>query len=925
MQTLTLSRPFFLGLLFACLPLAGESAAAPQVDGAASQTAPAEADPSEPVPSQTVPPSDGFSLLPVPADHDPQIPRPEQTLGYPVGEWHLRHDQLVRYMEELAEASPRVSLEVYGHTHEQRPLLLLAITSEANHENLESIRTERRAAILGGEARLDLPSVVWMGYSVHGNESSGASAALVVAHHLAAARDESVVEMLEDHVVLIDPCLNPDGLDRFAGWANRHRGRHLVSDSAHREHREGWPNGRTNHYWFDLNRDWLLLTHPESRGRLERFHAWMPNVVTDYHEMGTNATYFFQPGIPSRQNPITPEKNLDLTRQVAGYHARSLDELGSLYYTEESFDDFYYGKGSTYPDLQGAVGILFEQASSRGHLQESVNGDLSFPFTIRNQVTTSLSTLWAAGELREALVEYQADFFGSAKTEGSAGDLDGYAFAAPSDPERALRLADLLARHGIEVFRGADGEWEGFGDSEVFVVSLAQAQQRLVRAVFELRTDWEDNTFYDVSSWCLPLSFGVAWRELESGEASRVQGEALVPLGSFPAGEILAAADESGRNSVGWAFSWQHAGAPAALAELQRSGVRVRLGTRAFEAVIGASSEGDDETRAFDPGTLVVTRGFQDLSAEELSVALGRAAEHGVEIVPLQSGLTPGGIDLGSPNLGPLEAPRPALLVGSGCSAYEAGEIWHALDLRFGVPLVMVDHRDFGALDLPRTTHLFLVSGAASRLDESDRAALRRWVRDGGILVGLRGSAAAALEIAGVSDPEPEDESKAGGKADSEDDDEMEEDGEAEDERGPLAYGDYRELAARESIAGTIFRVRLDRTHPLCFGFPRDELAVFRNSTTVLPEGEDPFAAPVRYTDEPLVSGFAARDRVDRIAGSPALRAERVGAGLAVALIDDPVFRGVWYGTEKFLANALFLAGAVERTAPLQTDGRAAE
>ncbi len=843
------------------------------------------------------------SLLPGPVDHDPEVPHPSETLGYPVGEWHVRHDQLVRYMEELAEASPRVSLEVYAQTHEQRPLLLLAITSEANHANLDSIREERRASILAGEPRLDLPAVIWLGYGVHGNESSASNASLVVAHHLAAARDEASIELLEDHVVLIDPCLNPDGLDRFAGWANRHKGRFLIADRAHREHREGWPSGRTNHYWFDLNRDWLLLTHPESRGRLQKFHSWMPNLVTDFHEMGTNSTYFFQPGIPSRQNPITPEENLELTRLVAEFHAESLDELGSLYYTEESFDDFYYGKGSTYPDLQGAVGILFEQASSRGHLQESVNGDVSFPFTIRNQVTTSLSTLRAVGELRERLVRYQADFFAKAEAEGRELSPSGYAFASPEDPERSLRLADLLARHGIQVFRGSGSDWDGFDGEAPFVVPLAQAQQRLVRAVFELRTEWEDNTFYDVSSWCLPLSFGVEWRALEEGEASRLEGDPIEVTTTYSAGEVLTPL-EPDRMPVAWAFSWKHAGAPAALAALQRAGVRVRLGTKAFEAILGP-----DETRSFEPGTVVVTRGFQDVSPEELAAALAEAANRGVEIVPLASGLTPGGIDLGSPSLGPLEVPRPALLVGEGCSAYEAGEVWHAFDLRFEVPLVMIDERNFGSLDLSRITHLFLVSGAASKLSESGREEVRRWVRGGGVLVGLRGSAAAALEIAGVNnaEEEPDESEKAPLEA----------------EAAPPAYADFRELAARESIAGTIFRVRLDRTHPLCFGFPRDELAVFRNSTAVLPAGEDPFAAPARYTQEPLVSGFAAKERVERIAGTPALRAERVGGGLAIALIDDPVFRGVWYGTEKFLANALFLSGAVERTGPLETSGQA--
>ncbi|NIP95263.1 MAG: hypothetical protein GWO24_18185, partial [Akkermansiaceae bacterium] len=346
-------------------------------------------------------------------DYRKEVPVPSSVLGHEIGEWHLRHDQLVGYLKALAASSDRILIEEIGRTHEARPLVMLTISSPGNLARLEQLR--RQHLTLSDPARKparpleEMPVIVNMGYGVHGNESSASNAAPVVAYHLAASQSEEVRTLLEHSVILLDPCLNPDGFSRFAQWANSHRGKHPIASARSREHNEVWPGGRTNHYWFDLNRDWLLAQHPESRARLTRFHQWRPNVLTDFHEMGSDSTYFFQPGVPTRKNPLTPDRNVELTQRFAARHARALDEIGSLYFNEERYDDFYYGKGSTYPDVHGAVGILFEQASSRGHLRESINGEFDFAFTIRNQVRTSLSTLDGVAEMRLDLLKWQRE------------------------------------------------------------------------------------------------------------------------------------------------------------------------------------------------------------------------------------------------------------------------------------------------------------------------------------------------------------------------------------------------------------------------------------------------------------------------------------------------------------------------------------
>ena len=353
--------------------------------------------------------------------YNQSIPKPSEfTLAnMEVGNSHISHDRLVQYMSALANASERITITNRGETFEGRPLILLTITSEENHKNLESIRTNH-LDINSTKTIVDfskMPVVVYQGYSIHGNEPSGSNAAMLYAYHLAASNDNELLEALEKSIILLDPSMNPDGLQRFAHWVNTNKSYNLNPDNNDREFDENWPKGRTNHYWFDMNRDWLPVQLPESEARIKTFHNWSPNILTDHHEMGTNSTFFFQPGIPSRVNPLTPKKNQLLTKEIGKFHDKRLSEIGSLFYSEEDYDDFYFGKGSTFPDINGAVGILFEQGSSRGHLQESINGLLSFPFTIKNQLTVSLSTLEAAVEMRETLLAYQNDFFKSSREE----------------------------------------------------------------------------------------------------------------------------------------------------------------------------------------------------------------------------------------------------------------------------------------------------------------------------------------------------------------------------------------------------------------------------------------------------------------------------------------------------------------------------
>ena len=841
------------------------------------------------------------SYLPPAVTYDPEIPTPESVLGFAVGERHVRHDQLVAYMRALAESSDRIRIEETGRTHELRPLLLLTISSPENLERLEEIR---RAHLALSDPTLEapdsstLPVVVNLGYSVHGNEASGSNASLLAAYYLAAATGSEIIGgLLRNAVILLDPSLNPDGLARFAHWANMHRGRVPVADPDHREHREGWPSGRTNHYWFDLNRDWLLAQHPETRARLEQFHRWRPNVLIDVHEMGSDATYFFQPGVPARKNPLTPQQNVTLTQEIARYHADALDRLGSLYYTEETYDDFYYGKGSTYPDVHGAVGILFEQASVRGHLRETANGELSFPFAIRNQLATTLSTLNAAHDKRRELLDYQRDFFVQAARQASRDEVGGWVFGEPRDPARVHHFLDLLLRHRIIVHalgEAIEAGGERFEPGSAYVVPAAQSQYLLARSLFERRVDFADSTFYDVSTWTAPLAFDLPHAELRGGFSSGLLGE-RVERAEPPAFDL----PEAPAKAYAYAFPWHGYYAPRALYRLLRAGVKARVATRPFTI---AGGDGDAE---LTPGTIVVPMGIQEVEAGKIRRILAEAArEDAATVHAIPSGLTPGGIDLGSPSLKPLKKPKIALVVGRGVDTYAAGEVWHLLDHRHRMPLSMIDTVHLDSLKLAKYSHLILVDGRYGDLPEELGAKLWRWVRGGGVLIAAQrairwvdanvvkprgpeetATATPARPATVISDPP---------------------------ERRP--YGRHEDERAEKLISGAIFEVDLDLTHPLAYGYTRPALAVFRNREVFLQPENDPYVTVAAYRREPLLSGYVSGENLEKLRGTPALTARREGKGVIVRVADDLSFRAFWYGTDKLLMNAVFFAPILEDT-----------
>ena len=817
------------------------------------------------------------SYLPADADLDTSIPSPESQLGWEPGDWRIHHPALVQYLHTLAEKSDRVSIKVTGRTYEQRPLLQVIISSEENQSKLESLREAHLKGAESGDP--NAPLVVWLGYSVHGDEASGANAAPIVAWYLAASQSEYVKDLLKNTVIILDPSLNPDGLDRFSSWSNSNQSLTPVGDRNGRIHNQDWPPGRTNHYLFDLNRDWLPLVHPESRARITEFHRWLPHVITDHHETGHDG-YFFQPGVPTRQHPLTTPENLEMTRALAAYHAKSLDQAGVMFFTEDTYDDFYYGKGSTYPDINGSIGILFEQPRVNGQVYNRVSGPLTFSEAIHNHVRTSLSTLKGAYELSDEFKKYQADFFQTTQQRASKAGFQAWVIGDDNDSARALELMDIFNRHQVE-YRALSNEISADGQvfkpGHAWVIPVNQRQFGLAQAMIETRTKFEDNTFYDVSAWSLPMAYNLPFAKLTR-----------LPATTDNSQPSAASAPEPG--AVAWIIPWQQMQAPPVLQDLLDAGMRVRAATKPFRM--------DDVT--FTEGSLVLLAGIQDKdkSGAMLEI-LQQASARGVNVHSYNTHMTSSGPGLGTSHFKIVPAIKPLLIVGDGVRSYDAGEAWFQLDQRLGVPPVMISMSRLKNINLNDYTHLLMVNGKYTAIRKDLKQRITAWVSEGGILVVTQDAATWAETLCFEADGCAETPVK---------------EAPTENKHEAMAYADFDDQNAQRTIGGAIVKTLVDNTHPIAYGYNK-EMPLFRRGTTLLRTSENLFATPVRYTEKPLVSGYIGEQRLSEMSNQPAVIAERHGKGLIVRFANNPLFRGFWRGTERLWVNALYfgpLVGATE-------------
>ncbi|MDB4225054.1 M14 family zinc carboxypeptidase [Flavobacteriaceae bacterium] len=806
--------------------------------------------------------------LPTNVSYNPNIPTPKSSIGHQVGDWHITHDKLVQYMYALASSSDRITIEDRGATFEGRPLLLLTITSANNHLNIETIRQQHLELTQKESSTTninEMPIVVQQGFSIHGNEPSGSNAALAVAYYLAAAQGPAIDTLLNNTVILFDPSYNPDGLQRFAYWANTNKSKNINPDPNDREYDEVWPGGRTNHYWFDMNRDWLPVQLPESRARIATFHKWMPNILTDHHEMGTNSSFFFQPGIPSRTHPLTPQQNQDLTGEIGTYHATAFDKIGSFYYSKESFDDFYYGKGSTFPDINGSIGILFEQASSRGHAQESVNGILTFPFTIRNQFTAALSTLEAAVAMRQKILSYQQEFYQQAFKE--AAKADAIVFGDEKDPSKAYHLAEILMRQNIQVHKIANdftSKGKRYTKESSYAVPKNQRQHRLINAMFEKRTEFKDSLFYDVSAWTLPLAFNLDYNQ---NIPTNKVGEKITTL-------TKPGATAPKYSEYGYLMQWHDYYTPKALNMLLKKGIRAKVGMTPFTS----------QEKEYDYGTILIPVQNQDLSPKDIAKAIEEiVAQTGVTIDPANSGQTQK-VNLGSNQFKALKLPKVAMLVGDGINPYDAGEIWHLFDQRYDMHITKLDTKNFRRVDISKYTDIIMPATRGNALNKDAAKKLKTWVQNGGTLIGYKSTGKWLEKNEFMKMTFKSNKTTA----------------------TDISFEQRSNYNGAQYIGGAIFQTTLDRSHPIAFGYKNKNLPVFRNTTLFIEADKNSYNNPIKYTASPLLSGYISLPNLELLKNTVPFKKAKLGRGNVLYFTDNTNFRAFWYGTNKLLMNAIF-------------------
>ncbi len=865
------------------------------------------------------------------ADYDPSVPTIQQVLGYASGEKVTTPADLVRYLRALEASSKRIKVESIGKSWEGRELVFAYVGSEANIARLAEIRAgmqklgdPRRTGEAEAKALVaDLPVVLCLAYSVHGNEISPSDAAIAMAYHMVAARNDPVVDKIRENVLLIiDPIQNPDGRQRWIGNFVQALGLQPDASPVSAERDEPWPRGRGNHYLFDLNRDWLTATQPETRARIRQLREWLPQVFVDLHEMGSDATYYFAPeAIP--YNPwLVPHQRTSLNwfgRRNAAY----FDRAGINYFTREIFDAFYPGYGASWPAYLGSIAMTYEQRSSRGLLARTSQGqEFTFRETVRGHFLTSLATAETAAEKRGELLTQFYDYRRTAIDEGQKGSVKEYILPREGDVSAVDKLASVLRFHGIEVKRAKAAFRNGTRQFPAgsYVIPLSQPGARMARVLLEKRVAMDDrflreqdrrrakhlgDEIYDVTAWSLPLMFNV--------EAAT---SALVSQGDFeawsdenpPAGKVIPAP-----SPVAYLVPWGTAAAGRFLTGALRKNL----------SVIGLDKETAQDGRTYPRGTLVVRVAE---NPENLAETLAKLAhDSGAEVVATPSGWVDAGINFGSGSARVIPRANVAMLWDEPVSSSAAGAMRFVLERQFGYPVTIMRAATVARANLSRYDTLILPPASAagySRILGSGGAEnLKRWVRDGGTLIGvggaldyLRGNAMRLLNL--KQETEAED-SSAGARKEAPDD----KSGKVE---GSMLESEaqYREAIAASGdetgdVLGVLLRGQVDSDHWLTVGCERGVNVLYSGRAIYAPLTLDE-GVNAGYLEAPgklLESGYLWDQLRKQLAYKPFLVSQSVGRGNVIGFVTDPSFRAQMDGNNLLLLNAVFRGPAHSRRA----------
>ncbi|WKZ59422.1 MAG: M14 family metallopeptidase [Cyclobacteriaceae bacterium] len=822
-----------------------------------------------------------------------QLLKPNEFLGYELGERFTRHHRVVEYFQHVASVVPNVELYKYGETYEYRPLVYAVVTSPENLKNLEQIRLDnlRRTGLESGTPSTKIP-IVWLSYNVHGNEASSIEASMQTLYELANPANGTSANWLKNTVVIIDPCINPDGRDRYANFYNSFGNRPANASPDAREHREYWPGGRSNHYWFDLNRDWAWLTQIESQQRIKVYNQWMPHVHVDFHEQGYNNPYYFAPAAEPYHEVITPWQR-EFQVMIGKNHAKYFDKQGWLYFTKEVFDLYYPSYGDTYPTYNGAIGMTYEQAGG-GFAGLSITTREGDPLTLKDRWmhhhTTGMSTVEiTAVNAQRVLDEFEKYF--RENNNSPASPYKTYVIKGDNQPDKIQRLTKLMDAHGVKYGHLSAGKsTRGFDystqttqavnlSSDDIIISVYQPKSRFITTLFEPQSKLPDSVTYDITAWNLMYAYGLKGFALNErinvGKTYQPKEVVQTPVSGKP---------------YAYVFRYQSLSDVKFLGALLNNDVTVRAAMKPFK-VNGES---------FDAGSLIVTQRNNESIPDFDQFIQSLAREHNRKWFAATTGFVDSGKDFGSGYVNYIKAPKIAALVGDQTSSLSAGATWHFFEQELQYPITQIGTDYFRSVDLGNYDVLLVPEGRYRMFDEETMKSVQEWVSNGGRLILVSGALNAFADKNGFALKKfsTEEAKKEAEKKDKED--------QAKDVL--LPYDAAERNAISQTISGAIYKVTLDKSHPLAFGLGDAYYTLKTNELyySYLQQGWN--VGVIKGKAKP-VQGFAGYKINKKLDNSFVFGVEEKGRGTIVYFVDDPLFRNFWESGKMLFSNAVFMVG----------------
>ena len=798
------------------------------------------------------------------------IQSPKEFLGYELGKQFTRHHRVVDYFTYVSTQLDNVLLEKYGETNERRPLYVSYISSKKNIENIEQIRRNNLGQTgLKPTSSNDI-AIVWLSYNVHGNEASSTEASMQTLYELVTTKKDQ----LENTLVIIDPCINPDGRDRYANWYNQVKSEPYTTDQNSKEHREPWPSGRANHYLFDLNRDWAWATQIESTQRLKIYNKWMPHIHVDFHEQSMNNPYYFAPAAEPFHEIITDWQR-NFQTQIGKNHARYFDKNGWLYFTKESFDLLYPSYGDTYPAYMGAIGMTYEQAGG-GMGGLGVDTDHGYELTLVDRVahhkTTGLSTVEIASKNAVTLNTEFKKFFDTGSFKYKSYVLKN------ENKDKTTRLLALLDKHQIDYEFTNKGLVKGYNyltqqesrmsvNTKDLVIHTQQPKGKMVKVLFEPNAKLTDSLTYDITAWSLPYAHG--FKAIASTTKVSSRKDVMVDTAN----------NEIDKNAYAYVSKWNSLEDASFLAALLQEDVRVRFSEKDFTI----------EGNSYAKGTLIILRGDNKTNKKFDKHITSIAQNKNRKLTPVQTGFVSSGKDFGSSSVHPINKQKVAVISGKGTSSLSFGEIWHFFETQLHYPLTALDTDYINRVDLDEYDVLIIPNGYYSTiLNKSGLEKINNFAQAGGtvIAIGTALRSFANKEGFALKSKKPTE-------------------GKENKTANLTAYEDTRRNRANTLITGAIFKSKVDSSHPLAFGYDDVYFSLKLNNASYayLQNGSN-----VAYFNKSAtnLAGFAGKKALKNIPESLLFGEERKGSGSIIYMVDNPLFRSFWDNGKLFFVNAIF-------------------